>query len=845
MRWVKRLAIAVAVIVLAVPALLLVGGRQWLLTGLPDYGRTLAVDGLGAPVHIVRDLHAVPRIQAESMTDAYFALGFVHAQDRLWQMDMMRRLGAGRLAEILPGAPGEWALRSDRTMRTLGLYRLAESSYAALAPEVRYALDVYAAGVNYAVETWQGPLPLEFQLLGYRPEPWRPADSLVWAKLEALQLSGNFREELLRARLMTALSPQQLNDIFPADSEPATLAAPAPSAVPAVPAAPAAPDASRGAAPVAPNDPRGAAPVVPVNPRGAALVDPDAPGLAALAERVAAVLPEPLGPNTASNEWVVDGAHSSSGKPVLANDPHLGLQAPILWYLARIETPGLTLVGATVPGVPFHILGHNEAIAWGATSTGSDTQDLYVERLAPDNPERYQTPLGAVPFQTRSETIRLRDGSSQTLSVRASRHGPILPEDNTLANTKAAAGHVLALSFTGLSDKDTSTEAIYRLNRARDWKGFTAALRLYQTPQLNFVYADTGGTIGFIAPGLVPVRARGSGLLPMPGWTGAWEWTGTVPFESLPQAINPPSGRFVNANNAPTAARPPFLGAHWPEPLRAQRIATLLDRAGPQSVAASVAMQRDILTTPAKILLPLMLPQPGADTEALSRTAQKAVLLLRAWNFQASRYQPAPLIFSWWLRELNRELFAERLGPMFRDYWNLHPLVVAHILGEAPTWCDRPGHPHLRSCSELLRTSLETTVSELAARHGDDPAGWRWGDEHRAALAHPLFARIPGLRSLFAIGAPADGDAFTLNRGATPVGDDAAPFADVHGPGLRAVYDLADLDQSLFMIATGQSGNPLSPHYRDLVKPWREGSMIALGANLAGAPLATTELKPR
>ena len=802
MRWVKRLAVAVVVIVLVVPALLLVVGRQWLLAGLPDYGRTLSVGGLGAPVTIVRDLHAVPRIQAESATDAYFALGFVHAQDRIWQMDMTRRLGAGRLAEIMPGGLGDWALRSDRSMRSLGLYRLAESSYAALAPEVRYALEVYAAGVNYALETWQGPLPVEFQLLGYRPEPWRPADSLVWAKLEALQLSGNFREELLRARLAAVLTTSQLNDIFPADSGPTTLAA-----------------ATGGA--------------------------DDRREVAELAERVAAALPEPLGPATASNEWVVDGAHSAAGKPVLANDPHLGLQAPILWYLARIETPELTLAGATVPGVPFHLLGHNDAIAWGATSTGSDTQDMFVERLAPDDPGRYQTTLGAVPFEQREETIRLRDGSSQTLTVRASRHGPILPEDSPLANTKAAAGHVLALAFTGLSDKDTTLEALYRLNRARDWKGFTNALRLYQTPQLNFTFADTNGTIGFISPGLVPVRMRGNGLLPVPGWTGTWEWTGTIPFDNLPQAINPPSGRFVNANNPPAGPGYPFLlAARWPEPLRARRIDTLLDKAGPQSVAASVAMQKDIATSPPRRLLPLMLPQPGPETQALSRTAQKAVLLLRAWNFQAGRTQAAPLIFSWWLRELNRELFAQRLGPMFRDYWGLHPGVIEHILSEAPSWCDQPGRPHSRSCTDLLRSSLETTVRTLATRHGEEPAGWRWGDEHRAALAHPLFGRIPGLRSLFAIGTPADGDAFTLNQGGTPVADEDTPFADIHGPGLRAVYNLADLDQSLFMIATGESGNPLSPYYRDFVRPWRDGSMVALGATLAGDPLATTILRP-
>ncbi len=801
MRRLKRPAIAAVVIVLVVPALVLAGGWRWLLTGLPDYGRTLTATDLSAPVRIVRDIHAVPRIQAATMNDAYFALGYVHAQDRLWQMDMTRRLGAGRLAEIMPGALGDWALRSDRSMRTLGLYRLAESSYAALAPEVRMALDTYAAGVNFCLDTWTGPLPVEFQLLAYRPEPWRPADTLVWGKLQALQLSGNFREELLRSRLMPVLTTRQLNDIFPPGGGPATLA-----------------------------DAGGAT----------------GERFAALAERVAAALPAPLGPATASNAWVVDGAHSTTGKPVLANDPHLGLQAPILWYLARLETPELTLTGATVPGVPFHLLGHNGTIAWGATSTGSDTQDLFVERINGDDPARYDSPLGAVPFEVRTESIRLRDGSSQTVTIRSSRHGPILPDDSPLANPKTTPGFAMALAFTGLSGADTSSEAFFRLNRARDWSGFTAALRLYQTPQVNFLYADTGGSIGFISPGLVPVRTRGNGLLPVPGWSGAWEWTGTVPFEALPQAVNPASGRFVNANNAPAGPDyPHLLAARWPDPARFERINSLLDKAGPYSVTSGVAMQKDIANLPARRLLSLMLPQPGADTDTFSRTARQAVALLRSWNLQVRRDQPAPLIFSWWLRELNRALFAERLGPMFHEYWGLHPRVVEHILTETPAWCDLPGRPASRSCSDLLRTSLESAVSELTARHGQDPAGWRWGDEHQAALSHPLFRRVPGLGWLFALGVPADGDAFTLNQGASAVADEEAPFADIHGPGLRAVYNLADLDQSLFMIATGQSGNPLSPYYGDFVQSWQSGSMVALGAVSAGAPLATTELRPR
>lgn len=799
--WLGRALVGLLVLGVVIPALAVTGCWWWLRTGLPSYEGTLAMVGLDAPVRIVRDGRAVPRIQAQTMNDAYFALGYVHAQDRLWQMELMRRLGAGRVAEIFPQEFGSWAVRQDRSMRALGLYDLARTSYDALAPEVRGALDAYAAGVNAWLAARQTPLPIEFQMLGYQPEPWRPADSLVWGKLEALQLSGNFREELLRARLLLRLSPGEVADLFPSESGPVTLAG-----------------------------------------------DLSASGdrFAAALEATARALPPPLGPETASDEWVVSGSKTATGHPILANDPHLGLQAPVLWYLARIETPELTLSGATVPGVPFHVLGHNGTIAWGITATGSDTQDLFVERLDPAARDRYLTPDGPKPFATRNEAIRRRGGPDLTVTVQATRHGPVLPEDSPLADTRSPPGQVLALAFTGLSGNDTTAEALYRLNRARNWDAFVGALRLYQTPQLNFVYADTSGTIGFYAPGLVPVRSRGNGLVPAPGWSGAYDWTGMVPFDALPHAVNPPSGRLVNANNAPVGADYPwFLAAGWPAPYRAQRINALLDHSERQSVAASVAMQGDDVSLPARQLLPLMLPYPGPDTAALSRTAQAAVALLRHWDGATGRGDPEPLIFSWWLREFNRSLFAARLGPMFPDYWDLRPGVIAHILTEAPSWCDRPGEPGTRTCADGLRTSLEVTVRALADRYGDDPSRWHWGDAHRAPFDHLLLSRVPVLGSLLAFNIATDGDDFTLNRGGTRITNDQAPFADIHGPGLRAVYDLGSLDQSLFMIATGQSGNPLSSHYRDLVDSWRDGTMMTLAAVANGMHSSTLALVPR
>ncbi len=801
MRWVWRIVAGLFGLGVVVPALAVGGYWWWLCTGLPSYDGTLTVAGLGAPVRIVRDGRAVPRIQAQSMDDAYFALGYAHAQDRLWQMDLMRRLGAGRVAEVVPQAFTPWAVRLDRSMRALGLYRLAQSSYESLAPDVQRALVAYAAGVNAWLGTRHGPLPMEFHILGYRPEPWKPADSLVWGKLEALQLSGNFREELLRARLLLRLSPQEVSDLYPTGSPgPVTLAG-------------------------------------------------DLTGLgdrfATLLNDVAGALPPPLGPDTASDEWVIAGEKTTTGHPILANDPHLALQAPVTWYLARIETPDLTLSGATVPGVPFHVLGHNGTIAWGVTSTGSDTEDLFVERLDPISRDRYLTPDGPRPFEIRDELIHRRGAPDLTVTVRATRHGPVLPDDSPLADTRGPAGQVLALAFTGLSGADTSAEALYRINRARNWDDFVRALRFHQTPQLNFVYADTNGTTGFYAPGLVPVRSHGNGLVPVAGWSGSYDWTGTIPFEALPHAVNPPSGHLVNANNAPVAADYPwFLAARWPAPYRAQRINGLLSHNELQSVASSVAMQSDILSLPTGLLLPLMLPHPGPGTAAFSRPAQTALALLWHWKGVVSRQAPEPLIFSWWLREFNRSLFAAQLGPLFPEYWDLHPDVVAHILNEAPSWCDRRNDPGTRTCADLLRASLESAIRILASRYGSDPSRWHWGDEHQALFEHPLLSHIPILGSFFAIAIPASGDDFTLNRGGTQIANESTPFADRHGPSLRAVYDLGALDQSQFMIATGQSGNPLSPHYRDLVESWRDGTMITLGAVTQGAHTSTLTLNP-
>jgi penicillin amidase len=794
MKWVLRVLAGLIGLI----ALVLAGGYVWLRTGLPDYDGDIALPGLSAPVTVVRDRHAVPHIFAESQDDAYFALGFVHAQDRLWQMDMQRRIGAGRVAEVV----GPMALPIDRYMRILGLYRNAAAGYEALPEDVRGMLDSYAAGVNAWLDARSGPLPPEFLVLGYEPEPWRPADTLIWAPLMSLRLSMNYRDEVLRARLAHALGSDAAGDLFPdAEDAPVTLAA-------------------------APSD---------------------------LLDRVWAALPRDLVGVGASNAWVVAPERTGTGAAVLANDPHLGLSLPILWYLARIEAPGLSLAGATLPGAPLLVLGHNRDVAWGITTTGGDTQDLFVERVDPGDAARYLAPWGSEPFETRRETVAVAGEPAVDIEVRATRHGPVISDaepDNGFDFLED--GSVLALSFPGLSREDLTAEALYRLNRARDREDFLAAMAAWRSPQQNVFFADRSGDVGLFVPGLVPIRAGGRGLVPSPGWTGGHDWTGFVPLDGLPRAFAPPQGWLANANNPVVSEDYPYLIAayQYEPPYRARRLEGALRRDAAHGPAEAAALQLDTVSGAARALLPLM-----TDFEPAEARQTDAVALLRDWDFRMERDRPEPLIFALWLRRLNRALYADELGPLFGDYVAPRARTVEHMLTDARHWCDDTATEEtIEDCAAALSASLTETLDLLTARHGEDMAAWRWGDEHRAVFRHRVFGRIPVIGALFDRSVATDGGDYTLNRGAgaafgSPGGaaGDGPLFPHVHGAGFRAVYDLADLSRSRFMIATGQSGHPLSAHFDDLIEPWRAGDSIALGGGreaLADDAVGTLVLRP-
>jgi len=787
-RWL-RLAARIAFALLLLVVLAGVGAWFWLRTSLPPSSGTLALAGLEKPVEVLFDDAGVPTIRAQNERDAAMALGYLHAANRLFQMELNRRVASGRLAEIF----GERALPSDRYMRLFGFADLAESDYARLPADPRALFDAYARGVNAWLDGHSGAWPPELYLLGGRPEPWRPQDSLLWSRLMSLLLSTNWPDEWLRARLAQRLSPAQLESLWPV----------------------------------------GATSLTAIDP-----VDPAAAWRAASNDMV----PGAEFPG-ASNSWAVAGALTDSGHPLLANDPHLGLGLPVQWFLVRIETPGSTLVGATAPGVPLLILGQNGHVAWSFTTTVADNQDLFLERLAAGQPDYYLAPEGPRRFTERQETIRVRDGRDVIATVRSTRHGPVISDTGRAAGI-ADADEVVALGWACLEPGDRTPEALYRMNHASDAATLRQALALFDCPVQNIVYADRDH-IGFVAAGRIPIR---KGLLagsqmPVPGWDGMHDWAGVLADGALPQLADPADGVLATANND---IRPQgyseFVAGRFDAPYRVDRIreaiAALRGR-GKIRLEDMAALQTDTLSLAAKTLLPqllMMLATPTDDPPAVA--ARK---ILKAWDFRVGREAAAPLIFNAWLGRLDQALFADELGELFPDYhwWNAETIGRILFGGRAADrmWCDDMGTPAVEDCARAVRKAFEDALADLAGRYGPDPARWHWGEAHEARFAHPLFGRVPLLDRLTGRPLPTDGDNYTLNRAVPALDPAGAEFPDLHGAGFRAVYDLADPERSRFVIAGGQSGNPLSPHYDDLLGRWRDGGSLTIVGDGSGGRL--------
>ena len=869
LKWFGRAALALLVLVGAAAG----GGYLWLRGSLPEIDGERAASGLAAPVEVVRDRHGVPHVLARNEEDALFALGYVHAQDRLWQMEMNRRIGAGRLAEVL-GAP---ALATDRLLRVLGLRHRAKAALAHLSPGARGRIDAYVRGVNAWMEGRTGPLPPEFLILGFEPEPWTAADTVVWAKVMALDLGREWTRDLMRLRMSGFLAPDRILDFYTPYHEDRPRGVQLPASPPAAPAGgrsgpdtrPEPPSGEDRASPspgsaarldlgsaaarfrpgadreppldersrrVPGRAPPGTLPAVGQGGRLGAGVEP--PRRASSGSAPAGFLLRPASGHPGSNGWAVSGERSATGKPFLANDPHLGLTVPSVWYFVHLSWPGRDLVGATFPGMPVVVLGHNGRAAWGFTNTGADTQDLFLEKLDPEDPARYLAPDGYRRFEVRREVIEVKDGDDAVVHVRESRHGPVLDDASASAARASPPGHVFALEWTALRDDDLTLEAGLGLPEARDWASFVESLRDFHSPPLNVCYADVDGNIGFLVSGRVPIRPRpgsgpGSGsdrvrpgTVPRPGWSGDHDWLGFVPSEALPLVYNPPGGAVVTANHAVTADDHPYpLTSEWAAGFRAERIIERL-AARPRHDAESFgSLQQDRVSPFARALLPRLRAVPlGEEAGPLARRARG---LLETWDGDMDPDRPEPLVFQAWIWAFGRLVTADELGPVQREAWGRKGAFIRRILETREVWCDDVRTGPVEGCDEMLARALGRAVRRIAERQGDDPAGWRWGREHVAVAEHRPLGNSP-LARLFNLRGPAPGGIYTVNAFEFSPLDDDEPFVSRNGPSLRAVYDLSDLDRSRFMHSTGQSGNVLSPLYDSFEEDWRKGGYVTI-----------------
>lgn len=773
---------------------------------VPEPSGRLSVHGLGQNTDVTRDSHAIVHIRARSVDDAYFGLGFAHAQDRLFQMELARRVASGKLAELI----GERGLDSDRLFRTLGLTTVVERNLRALSGETAAALAAYARGVNAFLES-NAPLPIELELIQSSPAPWTARDTLLVGKLLAFRLAGNWDNELWRLRLAARLTPRQLEEFTRSDD-------------------------SRAA----------------VSYEDMWKVYSDS-GLevAAKQSEFAAELgryaPTGRGRAVGSNSWVVDGRRSRSGKPLLANDPHLELTAPTAWYLAHLSAPGFEVMGATIPGLAGVVIGRNERVAWSFTNLAPDTQDLYFERLVP---EGYASPNGPAAFEEREERIAVRWGSDVSLRVRQSRHGPIVSD--ILREAVTPSGYVLALAWTALSDVDETLRFPLAAARTSTASELRVAASALFAPAQNLVYADIDGAVGFVAAGGIPQRRNGPlrGAVPAPGWTAEFDWDGLIPFEELPTQVQPEQGYLVTANqNTAPIEYPRFLGVDFGVLERTHRIDELLQTTPLHDPTSFAQVQLDTHSAMAQVLLPLLLSQLGDAEEVRAE-----IVALASWDRNLATTSSAGALCAAWLREFARAVYSDEIGDLFPDESEPRTEFLRAVLtdqGGASRWCDDTRTLAPESCGTMARHSLLSALSYLKQRLGADPSTWTWGGLHEGVALHPLLGDVPILGGLFNVRVPRGGDASSPNVGAYIWNDDA-PFENGWGPGLRAIYDLSTRDRALGILSTGQSGHVMSPHYRDMVAPWQHGELLTLsmraeefGRNALGTwtlePIARTE----
>ncbi|UWQ64423.1 penicillin acylase family protein [Leisingera caerulea] len=819
-RWLLR--IAAGLILLSVLAALLV---YYLASqSLPEYDKDLALPGLSSPVEIVRDNANVPHIfgsYGASDEDVYFGLGYAHAQDRLWQMAVMRRTAQGRLSEIF----GTRTVETDTYLRRLDIYNLARQSVEVQSPETMAALESYAAGVNARLleinEDALGRGAPEMFLFNMPVAPWQPADSIAIMKLMALQLSGHMREEILRARTSLALNDEtRIKDILP--DAPGTGITALPEYAELVPGA------RRFAST---NSAEEDSLLFPVAPRGLA---------------------------GASNAWAAAPSRSAAGGTLLANDPHLGLSAPGVWYLARLELGTGGVIGGTIPGIPAVITGRSDALGWGVTSSYLDDQDLFIEKLNPENPQEYLSVDGYKDFISRPSIIKIKDEAPVTLTLRWTDNGPVLPGSMFNLADITPPGHVVSLSWTVLSPKDTSMSAAINLMRSTSVQEAIAAGEDFIAPSQNLTLAD-GDTIALKTVGAFPARDskhQSKGRMPSQGWHPENRWQGRAPYADNPEFLRPAGGILGNTNNKILDRTfPAHVSFDWGDTQRIHRWQKLMQNREVHTRDSFIEAQLDTVSYTARTLLPLIgadlwFTGEAAPAGTRERQRQIALTLLSEWNGEMNEHLPEPLIYAAWVRALQARLITDELGPVAKSFRHVEPLFIERVYRDvdgASAWCDVIQSAPQESCTDMARLALDDALIWIEERYGSALESLRWGDAHQAAQDHAVLGKVPLLRYFVNIRQSTSGSDNTLQRGKSS-GKDPHPFQNIHAAGYRGVYDFADPDSSVFIVSTGQSGHPLSRYYDDMAQLWRRGEYIpmSLDEDLArAAAVGITRITPR
>lgn len=792
----------------------------------PQIDGEIQLEGLDGSVDIYRDQMGIPHIYAATSRDLFFAQGYVQAQDRFWQMDFYRHVGEGRTAEMF----GAGQVETDTFLTTLGWRKTSLEEYEALSPESKAILTAYADGVNaYIAGKSNEELSLEYAVLdlpiinpNYVIEPWEPVNTLAWARALAWDLKNNISGEIERAVLMKTLTPEQITELFP----------PYPDDHPIIvnkigDGGSAIESASEFAA------------EIPEDTLTAVLYN------ASLLDRV-------LGPQddgVGSNSWVVSGDRTTTGKPLLANDPHLGIIMPSIWYQVSLhcqpknEECPYDLAGFSLAGAPGVILGHNDRIAWGFTFAQEDVMDLFIEKVNPENPNQYEVDGKWVDFETSTETIKVAGGDPVEITVRATRHGPVIsdsygplenegdPDDEEFVAFKDRAGielpenYVIALSWTALSTGNTykqgnPLEAIWGFNKAQNWEEFREAARRLNAPGQNLVYADVDGNIGYQTSGTIPIRKNGDGLAPVPGWTSEYDWVGSVPFEEMPYTLNPVEGYIAPANNKIVGDEyEQFITVEYDYGYRANRIVDLIESApGKIDIPYFQLMQADAYDASAETFVPLLL-QMNAQFAKPNEAA--AFDSLRGWDYQAAADSQAAAVYAAFWRNLLKNTFNDELPEeAWADGGDRWFEVTRNLRADSAWWDDVSTTDVTETRDDILKKSFSEGVAELEDLLGDDPAKWTWGGIHVSNFRNGTLGEsgVPPIEALFNRGPiPTSGGKSIVNATSW---DAVEGYEVTNLPSMRAIYDLSDFANSLTMLTTGQSGHAFHPHYFDMAERW-------------------------